>query len=231
MEKKIEDSKPILNRSRRQLLVGAALTPVVMTLHSAKVFADGTLQHGISGPAPFSGAIRGSDALESTGGTIETENALYTAIITSGNSSYADYYGSVGNSGTNPTNLAAFQNWTASDSNQYRWEYNTDTGRVNWTQRYEAMLVAPVDDYIMGHSANINTILSATWKTSAATTAYQAIYESAIANPKDWNDEEFVVYGTEGVRQYYKDMPAKLKYYAQQAYNALSDTEPPSDGD
>ncbi len=92
MDKKNETTKPILNHKRRQLLIGAALTPVVMTLHSAKVFAqDGTLHEGVSGPAPFSGAIRGSAGMESSGGTIETENALYTAICTSGNATLADY--------------------------------------------------------------------------------------------------------------------------------------------
>lgn len=228
MDKKNETTKPILNHKRRQLLIGAALTPVVMTLHSAKVFAqDGTLHEGVSGPAPFSGAIRGSAGMESSGGTIETENALYTAICTSGNATLADYYGSIGQNGSVPTQLSDFQGWSSSSA--FRWQSSNSTGSVNWTPRYEAMLVAAVDQYISGHSENINTILTATWKSDAVRNAQTAISSTDVAQPVDWNNTPFTVSGSEGVRAYYHDWPDKLRAFALEAYNALPDTEPAPD--
>lgn len=232
MEKKIEDSKPILNRSRRQLLVGAALTPVVMTLHSAKVFADGTLAEGHSGPAPFSGAIRGSAGMETTGGTIDTENALYTALCTSEErQTLQDYYGGVGQTGSSsPTQLSDFLGWTAADTNSYRWQYSSSTGSVNWTQRYEAMLVAAIDQYLTSEAmiANITTLNSATWKSEAVQNAYAAINASA-PQAVDWNNYPFTVSGTEGVRAYFTDIPNLLKGFASEVYNPLPTQEPTND--
>ncbi|MCR5164022.1 MAG: hypothetical protein K6C40_08410 [Thermoguttaceae bacterium] len=230
MEKKIEDSKPILNRTRRQLIIGAALTPVVMTLHSAKVFADGTLQEGISGPAPYSGAVRGSAGMESSGGTIETENALYTHICGPSSGTLADYYGRVGDYGSEPDELSDFLNW--SESSTCRWQFNnTETGKIDWTRRYEAMIVAAIDDYITGLSTAINTLASATWQSQAAEDAYTEIRNSSVPRPKDWTNEPFTVVGSEGVRDYYYQLPNILKTIAQDVFTNLPVEDPnPSGG-
>lgn len=238
MDKKNETTKPILNHKRRQLLIGAALTPVVMTLHSAKVYADGILdtRQGVSGAAPYSGAIRGSAGMENSGGTIETENALYSAICNGEESPHgpalADYYGSFGQNGSEPTQLSDFLGWTASETNSFRWQYSSSTGRVNWTQRYEAMLVDAIDKYVTSETmvANITTLNSATWKSDDVNAAYEAIIGSA-PQAYDWTNAPFTVTGTEGVRAYFSDIPSKLQACATAKYNTLSSTQPDPQGE
>ncbi len=101
METKTETGKSSMNRGRRQLLIGAGLAPMVVTLHSAKVFGEDLTVGSLSGAAPFSHAIIGSGNNEFGEGTADTEMALYTRICdTSGDTqnTLINYYGEQGKS-------------------------------------------------------------------------------------------------------------------------------------
>ncbi len=145
METKTETRKPGINRVRRQLLLGAGLAPVVVTLHAAKVFAAGELdgKAGVSGIAPFSGVIEGSTTAQGTPANAEAEPALYKAIHdeTVDGSPLANYYGGIGSSsGT-----------YAKGGTHVTWSYNnasTDDSRPgDWSQNFEAPFVAKVEEF------------------------------------------------------------------------------------
>ena len=144
MNKNIETGKPVMNRTRRQLLIGAGLTPLVVTLHASKVSAQ-ELVESVSGAAPFSGVIQGSVGPDGTPGSEDTELALYRALES--NTELQAYYGNMG-SGTN-------------DGTNYTWEYgaaNIGNGNPgNWTPEYEKRFWEPVKEYQLA----VNEILNA----------------------------------------------------------------------
>lgn len=161
MEKKIEDSKPTLNRTRRQLLVGAALTPVVMTLHSAKVFAQDADGMNPSGLAPYSAVLIGSAGLNSTSGTEQSECTLYETIVNTQDARLCAYYGKNGTG-------------TASDvatlaSSGCGWSFDTTVeSNLQWTQEYERKFMPNISDYATAvlqiqAAANAVPFTPATW--------------------------------------------------------------------
>ena len=139
MEKKIEDSKPILNRTRRQLLMGAALTPVVMTLHSAKVFAQDADGMNPSGLAPFSAVLIGSAGLNNAGGTEQSECTLYETIVSTQDDRLCAYYGKNG-SGT-ASDVATLA------TSGCGWSFNSEESNLQWTQEYERKFMPNIQDY------------------------------------------------------------------------------------
>lgn len=184
MEKKIEDSKPILNRTRRQLLVGAALTPVVMTLHSAKVYADVTLAEGHSGPAPFSGAIAGSANINGTTGNQETELKLYSIIVAEDEAANK-YYGYKGNPNITSTALTQSQilGWSGNE-----WSFSSDsTTKMQWTQGFEARFVTPINDYMSAYKSYLAE-LAGEYKTDEGDAAYEIIKDLRPANPTGYSE-------------------------------------------
>ena len=144
MNKNIETGKPVMNRTRRQLLIGAGLTPLVVTLHASKVSAQ-ELVESVSGAAPFSGVIQGSVGPDGTPGSEDTELALYRALES--NTELQAYYGNMG-TGTN-------------DGTNYTWEYGAaNIGNGNpghWTPEYEKRFWEPVEEYQLA----VNEILNA----------------------------------------------------------------------
>ncbi|MBE6428833.1 MAG: hypothetical protein E7028_09725 [Planctomycetaceae bacterium] len=159
MNKNIETGKPVMNRTRRQLLIGAGLTPLVVTLHASKVSAQ-ELVESVSGAAPFSGVIQGSVGPDGTPGSEDTEHALYLALES--NTELQAYYGNMG-SGTN-------------DGTNYTWEYgaaNIGNGNPgNWTPEYEKRFWEPVEEYQLA----VNEILNAANDIKAAAdTGIQAV--------------------------------------------------------
>jgi len=166
MEKKIETSKPILNRTRRQLLLGAGLTPVVMTLHAAKVMADEGLHENPSGLAPFSGALKASAYMTADGvtsqGTDASELLLYKAICNNTDTRLRPYYGSIGNGNADPANTIT------------AWSYG-EKGTMgagtpgNWTEEYEKNYVGSVNTTYMTETnvTSLNSIREAIAKLAA----------------------------------------------------------------
>ena len=142
MNKNIETGKPVMNRTRRQLLIGAGLTPLVVTLHASKVSAQ-ELVESVSGAAPFSGVIQGSVGPDGTPGSEDTELALYRALES--NTELQAYYGNMGSVTSDGTN----------------WEYgaaNIGNGNPgNWTPEYEKRFWEPVEKYQLA----VNEILNA----------------------------------------------------------------------
>lgn len=139
MDKKNETTKPILNHKRRQLLIGAALTPVVMTLHSAKVFAQDADGMNPSGLAPYSAVLIGSAGLNSTSGTEQSECTLYETIVNTQDARLCAYYGKNGTG-------------TASDvatlaSSGCGWSFNSEESNLQWTQEYERKFMPNISDY------------------------------------------------------------------------------------
>lgn len=142
MEKKIEDSKPILNRTRRQLLMGAALTPLVMTLHSAKVFAQEADGMNPSGLAPYSAVLIGSAGLNNGGGNDDTECALYNQIANSSSDNRVNaYYGYPGSGSVSQSN------WNSLLTSDCGWSFDSRDSHLKWTQSYEAKFLPAVKAY------------------------------------------------------------------------------------
>lgn len=144
METKTETGKSSMNRGRRQLLIGAGLAPMVVTLHSAKVFGQDLPVGNPSGAAPFSGVIEGSVGRDGSPRGQSSEVALYEAIGNDANAkpngkyTLQEYYGGIGQAKLY-SNVTDFV-FTKSD-----WSY--DDGMIAWTKSYEQPFVKAVSDF------------------------------------------------------------------------------------
>lgn len=140
MNKDIETGKSAVNRTRRQLLIGAGLTPLVVTLRASRVSAQELIE-SVSGAAPFSGAIQGSVGPDGTPGSENTEMALYRLLTEK--QDLQRYYGNMGSGSSSTTTLGT--------GTSYDWTYGSATsGNGNpgsWTPSFEARFWEPVKDY------------------------------------------------------------------------------------
>lgn len=175
METKNESGKPGMNRKRRQLLLGAGLAPVVMTLHSAKVFGQELQGGNPSGAAPFSGAIQGSVNVNNVEGTTETERKLYELIANDGTNApngkvtLVDYYGSIGSGTSSP-----YASWSAWDT--------AEDGQIQWTTRYENTFAPAVNDF-KAHIDTIYAAITAQTQFDQATVAAYKLEEADLTVP------------------------------------------------
>jgi len=135
MDKMKETVKPSMDRTRRQLIIGAGLTPLVVTLHSAKVFGQDLAVGSPSGAAPFSGVIEGSVGPNGQPGDASTEVELYT-LIASGNcpENVSNYYGGNGSAS------GSFSDYSIT------WDYGPE-GTIAWTPDYEKPFVLSFEKY------------------------------------------------------------------------------------
>jgi len=131
-----ETVKPSMDRTRRQLIIGAGLTPLVVTLHSAKVFGQDLAVGSPSGAAPFSGVLEGSVGPNGQPGSASTEVELYN-LIASGNcpEEVYNYYGLNGHVASG-----------SFDAYSVVWGYGI-TGTLGWTPDYEKVFVENFEDY------------------------------------------------------------------------------------
>ncbi len=142
MDKMKETVKPSMDRTRRQLIIGAGLTPLVVTLHSAKVFGQDLTVGSASGAAPFSGVIEGSLGPDGqTPGNASTEVALYNLIASGNHPEIGNYYGNIGRieSGSIESGYLTWQ--------YYEGGMGDNTPRT-WTRDYETPYVENVEAYI-----------------------------------------------------------------------------------
>lgn len=160
MDKMKETVKPSMDRTRRQLIIGAGLTPLVVTLHSAKVFGQDLAAGSPSGAAPFSGVIEGSLGPDGqTPGNASTEVELYN-LIASGNcpEEVYNYYGQAGHS---TGDFASYSvDWeygnhgTMGEGTPYAWTYEYEKPFVDSVMEYQkaCRLVANATTALTGNS-------------------------------------------------------------------------------
>lgn len=153
-----ETSKPRINRVRRQLLLGAGLAPVVVTLHAAKVFAADDLKAAsLSGAATYSGAIAKSGFNDTRKAGDEIEQELYVAVCNNANErnmgmDEQQYYGAPGTASNGDTTSyggAAIQ--------LLAWTLGTEEGAIGWTKEYEERFSVPTLEF----EAKVKTLADA----------------------------------------------------------------------
>lgn len=176
METKTETGKSSMNRGRRQLLIGAGLAPMVVTLHSAKVFGQDLNPGNPSGLAPYSGVINGSLDVNGNPGNESTEKALYEAIWADTSGKLTEYYGLVGTPSGDPL---------VPNSSIHAWEVGI-TGKYGgqtpstWTRDYETTYIKYVTD--------VYDVINSIYADAAnpGTTAITKLeFENRIATAKD----------------------------------------------